>query len=461
VLLATVGLNGSIPVGSLALGPLLTSARSTPRKTGLVAIWALTLGLGVGFVHGTWASRDHLIRLIVLTGLSVFAVWIAHGREKAEIALRASEQRYRNLFERKLYGVIRASFEGIVLDCNEGAAGLLGYDSPRELIGKSIKEHYAHPERREEILAAIRRDGSVSDQEVDLRSRDGRPMWALTYLSAVQSEETESECIEGVFIDITDRKQLQQQLQQSQKMEAVGRLAGGIAHDFNNLLTVILGHVEIALSQKGSAPDLRESLEEIRRSGQRAAALTRQLLAFSRRQVLEPKALDLNAIVLGVERMLRPLIGEDIHLADQLEPSLWVVRADPGQIEQVILNLAVNARDAMPRGGFLTISTENAEVDEEVSRLHAGVMLPGLYVMLKLSDTGVGMDAAVQAQIFEPFFTTKPIGTGSGLGLSMVYGIVKQSGGYIWVDSKLGVGTTFRIYLPRTKESLTALRAPV
>ncbi len=253
-----------------------------------------------------------------------------------------------------------------------------------------------------------------------------------------------------------ERKQLEEELRQSQKMEAIGELAGGIAHDFNNLLTVIMGYTQLLLSLVGPNEPLRNEIEEIRKAGARAAALTRQILAFSRRQVLAPKVLDLNEVVTGIERMLRRLIGEDIELVTVPGPSLGLVKADPGQIEQVILNLAVNARDAMPQGGCLTIQTENVEPEEPVTPQQA-VVQPGSYVMLTVSDTGCGMDAATQARIFEPFFTTKAKGKGTGLGLATVYGIIKQSSGYIFVSSEPGRGATFKIYLPRVMEKAKAV----
>lgn len=269
-------------------------------------------------------------------------------------------------------------------------------------------------------------------------------------------EERTSELIE----EINERKKaqeekekLQDQLLHSQKMEAIGSLAGGIAHDFNNLLTVIIGYCDVVLGKMSGDDQCREQLEEIQAAGTRAAALTRQLLAFSRKQVLQPVAIDLNSIVEGMDKMLRRVIGEDIDLLTQLHPGLYPVKFDPGQIEQIIVNLAVNARDAMPSGGKLTIETGNVELSEEYAGNHANASA-GPHVMLAISDTGVGMEASTKARIFEPFFTTKEMGRGTGLGLSTVYGIVSQSGGTIWVYSEPGQGTTFKVYLPRTEEGV-------
>jgi PAS domain S-box-containing protein len=265
-----------------------------------------------------------------------------------------------------------------------------------------------------------------------------------------------------VVHDITERKRAQkeitdlgEQLRQSQKMEAIGRLAGGIAHDFNNLLTLIKGYSQLSLLDLKEEDPLKDSIEGIKKASERASDLTRQLLAFSRRQVMEMKVLDLNSLLRDLDKMLRRIIGEHVELGMRLADDLGRVKADPGQMEQVILNLAVNARDAMPSGGNLTIETANEEVDEAFVRAHIGVS-PGRYVQLTVRDTGVGMSPEVQERVFEPFFTTKEKGQGTGLGLSTVYGIVKQSGGNIWLDSTLGKGTTFKIYLPRVEESAEA-----
>jgi signal transduction histidine kinase/CheY-like chemotaxis protein len=254
------------------------------------------------------------------------------------------------------------------------------------------------------------------------------------------------------------RHELECQLRQAQKMEAVGRLAGGVAHDFNNLLTVINGHAELALAFAPTGSPVRESLEEIRTAAERAAALTRQLLAFSRRQVWAPRELDLNEVVVNMDKMLRRLIGEDVDLATALPPALGLVRADPGQIEQIIMNLVLNARDAMPRGGKLTIETSNVELDASFVCRH-GPVRTGSYVLLAVSDTGCGMDAETQSHLFEPFFTTKEPDKGTGLGLATVYGIVERSHGYVWVYSEVDQGATFKIYLPRIEPANPAADA--
>ena len=333
---------------------------------------------------------------------------------------------------------------------NPAFVRLFGY-SPEELLGRNPDELIS-PENAElktevgdstqqcltghSIRATTtrrRKDGTLIDVELY-----GVPLLESGRLIGVYA----------LYQDLTEQKQLSEQLRQAQKMEAVGRLAGGIAHDFNNLLTVILGTSEMLLERAAPPHPMREELKEIQAAGERAACLTRQLLAFSRSQVLRPEVLNLNALLRNSEQMLRRLIGEDIEMKTNLDTGLWSVRADPGQIEQVIMNLAVNARDAMPKGGELTFETKNVRVGAALAHLHHD-MAPGDYAEITVEDTGTGMDEKTRSRLFEPFFTTKPVGKGTGLGLSTTYGVVKQSGGYIWAESEVGRGTAFRIYLPR------------
>jgi two-component system, cell cycle sensor histidine kinase and response regulator CckA len=312
-----------------------------------------------------------------------------------------------------------------------------------------------HPEDRALVQAAgneARETGSGRRVEYRMRHKDGTWRYLESTASAIRGEDGLVEQLVIVNRDITARRRLEEQFRQAQKMEAVGRLSGGIAHDFNNLLGVIIGYSEILADHLPQSDPDRENVDEIINAGRRAASLTRQLLAFSRQQVLEPKALDLNEVVSETEKMLRRMVGEDIHFTTVLHKPLSTVKADPGQLEQVLMNLAVNARDAMPHGGNLTIGTSEVEIDQLFAQRCSFPFRPGVYVLLTVTDTGIGMDAETQAHIFEPFFTTKDKNAGTGLGLATVYGIVKQSGGHIEVVSEPGIGSTFKVYLPAIAE---------
>jgi PAS domain S-box-containing protein len=374
----------------------------------------------------------------------------------ARRVLQDSESRYRLLVENASYAIFRTSSDGRFLDANPALAKMLGYSTKDELLSLNIRESiYVYPEERDPLVKETITTGRVEGREVEWQRKDGTHLTVL--LSARMVSDAGSYYFEGIAENITERRVLETQLRQAQKMEAVGRLAGGVAHDFNNLLMVIKGHSELLLERTAlDHPDFRK-VDQIKKAADRATGLTRQLLAFSRMQVMQPRVIDLNATVVEMGKILPRLIGEDIELKILTKPDLGRVKADPGQIEQVILNLSVNARDAMPNGGKLVIETANAELDEGYARMHPP-LVPGSFVMLAVSDTGTGMDAATQAHIFEPFFTTKERGKGTGLGLATVYGVVKQSGGYIWAYSEPGNGTSFKIFLPRAGETVEAER---
>jgi hypothetical protein len=377
-------------------------------------------------------------------------------RHQAEAALRASEERFRALVENSSDAVVLVDAEGRITYISGASPRHLGWQ-PYQMVGQSIFD-FLHPDDREVAFAtqveALQRPGETISAEVRFGHADGS--WRTMEGFAVNRLNDPS--VGGIILnarDVTERRRLEEQLRQAQKMEAVGQLAGGIAHDFNNLLTAILGYTNLMIDEIAKEDPLRQDLEEIKSAGERAAALTRQLLAFSRRQMLQPQAVDLNALVHQLERLLRRLISEDVELVTALAPELPAIKVDPASIEQVLVNLAVNARDAMPTGGRVTIETALVDLDDNYVGTHPSVA-PGRYVMLAVSDTGQGMDEGTRARIFEPFFTTKEQGKGSGLGLATVYGIVQQSGGAIWVYSEPGRGTSFKVYLPTTDAAVPA-----
>jgi PAS domain S-box-containing protein len=378
--------------------------------------------------------------------------------KRAEAALRRSEARVRRLVESNIIGIGIVTLDGKILDGNDSFLKLLGY-SREELLSGALRWGEITPPEYNDVdqraVEQLKSTGIAPPWEKEFIRKDGRRVAVLIGVVTLTTEQGDTEAVSFV-VDINERKSLEQQLRQAQKMESVGRLAGGIAHDFNNLLGVIIGYSEIFEERLDQNDPLRPKAEQIKKAGLRAAGLTRQLLAFSRQQVLEPKILDLNTVVTDTLKMLQRLIGEDIELIAVPGPELGLVKADQGQIEQIIMNLVVNARDAMPQGGKLTITTANAELDEVYARQHLVAPAPGSYVVLTVSDTGCGMDHETQARVFEPFFTTKELGKGTGLGLSTVYGVVKQSEGYVWVYSELGLGSVFKIYLPRVRQAVTA-----
>ncbi len=432
---------------------LIPAAIALPIVLGLLRL----LGQRAGH-YGTefGLSVMTLGMVVILTGLIVWSTATVNrlhaGRRRAEGALAQAEARYEILFDNATDIIYSHDLEGRFTTVNNTAERLLGY-GPHELIGRNIADLVA-PESlalaREKISAKVLGVAEATVYELEVLCKDGSRLPVEVSTRLIMGD-GRAVGVEGIARDIRERRRLEDQLRHSQKMEAVGRLAGGVAHDFNNLLTAILGYCKLLSTEIASDEPIREDVLEIESAARRAAALTGQLLAFSRQQVLQPQVLDLNATVSDIERMLRRLIGEDVQLVTRLSADLGRVRVDPSQIEQIVVNLAVNARDAMPRGGKLVIETANVDLDRAYAARHVG-MRAGPHVMVALSDTGHGMDRETQARIFEPFFTTKPVGKGTGLGLSTVYGIVKQSGGSIWAYSEPGLGTTFKVYFPRTAD---------
>jgi len=424
-------------------------AAEESRRTGI----GKTLEYRIRHKNGTWLvleSTSSVIRnakgepeKLVIVNRNVTE------RKSTERALQRSEADFRSVVEDAPYGIYRASSTGQFLQTNPALEKMLGYGTSQELCKKDLAtdifRQAAEYQRLTELLTHAE---EIKDIEMEWKRQDGTPITVRCSGRCTKDENGAPAYFEMFAEDVTEKRVLERQLRMAQKMEAIGRLSGGIAHDFNNHLGVIIGYSRVLKKALGGNNALCEHALEIEKAGERAASLTKQLLAFSRQQVLTPSVLSLNTLASDMESMLPRLLGEDIEVSLTLEPELGNVKADPSQIEQVIMNLAVNARDAMPAGGKLKIETANVEFDQTYTRSHPGSM-PGKYVLLAVSDTGTGMEPGTVTHIFEPFFTTKELGKGTGLGLATVYGIVKQSNGYIWVDSVPGKGTSFEIYLPR------------
>jgi PAS domain S-box-containing protein len=378
-------------------------------------------------------------------------------RKRAEEELRQSEQKYRQLFENATYGMFWSKPDGSLLDVNPAMVAMLGYSSRQELLKRNLNtDIYEDEYTRGAILEICGPSERIEGGEVNWQRKNGTTIAVRISGNLVREKNGDIDHYEVIAEDITERRSLEEQLRQPQKMEAVGLLAGGISHDFNNLLGVIQGNSELLLETEQSPKQMRYA-EQIKKASGLATQLTRQLLAFSRKQVLYPTVLDLNTVVADMGKLLQRLIGEDIQILIGSQAGLGSIRADRGQVEQILMNLATNSRDAMPSGGTLNIRTENAQLGDEEAA-HYPYVKPGNYVHMAVSDTGTGMTEEVRSRAFEPFFTTKEKGRGTGLGLATVYGIVKQSGGFIWVSSTPRVGTTVHICLPEVDEKpITAI----
>ena len=433
-------------VNHLNLAVMLRLGRGRPLRfsgllspTGLAADLALA-SLGV-LLAQFWQSEPYLLPL------AIAPLFLIQRSFSLLARLGESEERFRTMFEGAPVGTVILDLERRIVSTNRVFEELVGYEK-KELVGQRLANVSPEPEAAslQQLFAGAH--AAYAGQRTLVR-RDGAEVRGHVAASLVVDTQRRPRFVIVMVEDLRERIRLEEQLRHAQRLEAVGQLAGGVAHDFNNLLTIIAGRTRFALRELAGTHDrLRTDLDEVAAATERAAALTRQLLAFSRRQVLQPSVLDLNAVVARTDRMLKRLIGEDIEIAIELADDVHAVRADRGQLEQVILNLVVNARDAMPNGGRLTISTANVELDAPPAGDSERPRAPGPHAMLAVSDTGQGMDAATRSHVFEPFFTTKEPGKGTGLGLSTVYGIVAQSGGHIGVDSVLGAGSTFSVYLP-------------
>jgi two-component system, cell cycle sensor histidine kinase and response regulator CckA len=368
-------------------------------------------------------------------------------RKKADEALQKSEKKYKDLFDSTLDGIYRMDADGVFILMNPAGAKMFGYESPDEIIGRKALEYWRDPRDRDVFREELKIKKSVSDYRMKLKKKDGEPIELETSSTIKEDKKGALLGMEGIVRDVTERQKLKDQLLQAQKMEAVGQLAGGISHDFNNILTAMIGYGHLIKMKLKEDDPLKTYAEQILLLSDKAANLTKSLLAFSRKQIINPRPVDLNEVIKRIDHLLSRIIGEDIKLQALLSEKALIVMADPGQIEQVLMNLATNARDAMLEGGFLTIGMEKIAIDEEFIKEH-GFGKEGAYALIAVTDTGAGMDRETREKIFEPFFTTKEVGKGTGLGLSMVYGIIKQHDGYINVYSEPGSGTTFRIYLP-------------
>jgi two-component system cell cycle sensor histidine kinase/response regulator CckA len=395
----------------------------------------------------TWLASFHPLRGAsgVIIAISAVVLEITE-RKRAEAALSLSEARNRQLVENSIYGIFRISPEGTFLDPNPALLRILGCDSPAELNPPAlVRDIFRYPAHYAECMAACRQEGQIHSAETEWRRRDGGVVVVRLHLRGLSVAELTAS-VEVIAEDVTEVRAVERQLHQSQKFEAIGQLAGGIAHDFNNVVAAILGWAELGFEQSRSYPQISERFARIREQAERAAALSRELLAFARRQILQPRSVDLNAITSDLARFLDKVIRKDIELKVVNAP-LDLLKADPTQIEQVLMNLCLNARDAMPQGGRLLIETEMVDIDDSYCRFYPHVT-PGRYAVLSVSDTGVGMDPEMREHVFEPFFSTKDYGKTSGMGLATAYGIVKQHDGFIHVYSEVGHGTLFRAYLP-------------
>lgn len=371
---------------------------------------------------------------------------------KADQALEASERKYRSLVENSPYGIYQSTSDGRLLYANPAFARMLGHIPGFERAGFGLSRLYVDSQARSSLLPELLRQRSFRGVEVHWQHANGSLITVKLSGRIVQDDSSLGPVFEVTAEDITEYRVLEEQFLQVQKMEAVGRLAAGISHDFNNILGIIIGQIELLNDSLSENHPAKTNVDRIRQAARRAVILIRQLLTFSRQETIQPSVLNLNEAVESVAELLRPMVGEDVELRISLEKSLGKIEADPGQIDQIVMNLAVNARDAMQKGGIITLGTANVTLDSAYQETHRSIP-PGNYVMLSVSDTGSGMDPQTRTRVFEPFFTTKAPGKGTGLGLSTVYGIVAKSGGHIWVYSELGHGTTFKIYFPRVADT--------